>query len=163
MCEKNIVLWTGTICWVTNYHPCHVILKRSYYDKKFKSIIDEGINNGTYAPTTDSTLSDLKKFQDFLHRNFKDKISHYKDMRPVSNQPGRLYTTAKTLKFNLLDEITAENLKFEPIISQVGTYTYNAEGLNSQLFETFMPKRIKNSQYKIIPIHVERTNTSQFR
>ena len=84
-------------------------------------------------------------------------------MRPVSNQPGRLYTTAKTLKFNLLDEITAENLKFEPIISQVGTYTYNAEGLNSQLFETFMPKRIKNSQYKIIPIHVERTNTSQFR
>ena len=39
-------------------------------------------------------------------------------MRPVSNQPGRLYATAKTYKFNSLDEITVENLKFQPIISK---------------------------------------------
>ena len=29
-------------------------------------------------------------------------------MRLVSNQPGRLYATAKTHKFNSLDEITVE-------------------------------------------------------
>ena len=89
-------------------------------------MIDEGITNGTYAPTADTTLNDLKKFQDFLRRNFKDKFDHYKDMRPVSNQPGRLYATVKTHKFSLLDEITIEKLKFRPIISQIGTYTYNA-------------------------------------
>ena len=50
---------------------CVVILKRSDYDKEFQSMIDEGTTNGTYAPTTDSTLTDLKKFKDFLHRNFK--------------------------------------------------------------------------------------------
>ena len=33
-------------------------------------------------------------------------------MRPVCNQPGRLYSTAKTNKFNLLDRITIDNLKF---------------------------------------------------
>ena len=48
-------------------------------------MIDEGITNETYAPTADSTLSYLKNFQDFLRRTFKDKFTHYKDMRLVSN------------------------------------------------------------------------------
>ena len=60
----------------------------------------------------------LQKFQDFSCRNFKGKFIHYKHMRPVSNQSGRLYATAKTYKFNSLDEITVENLKFQPIISK---------------------------------------------
>ena len=47
-------------------------------------------------------------------------------MRPVSNQPGRIYATAKTHKFNSLDDISVNNRKFIPIISQIGTYTYNA-------------------------------------
>ena len=38
-------------------------------------------------------------------------------MRPVSNQPGMLYATAKIHKFNWLDEITVGNLNFQPIIS----------------------------------------------
>ena len=42
-------------------------------------------------------------------------------MRPVSNLPGKLHATAKTHTFNLLDELTVENLKLRPIISQVGT------------------------------------------
>ena len=58
-------------------------------------------------------------------RNFKDKFDGYKDMRPVFNQPGRLYATAKTHKFSWLDEITTEKLKFRLIISPVGTYTCN--------------------------------------
>ena len=63
-------------------------------------MIDEGITNGTYAPTVDTTLNDLKKFQDFLCHNFKEKFDRYKDIRPVSNQSGRLYATAKTHKFS---------------------------------------------------------------
>ena len=85
-------------------------------------MIDEGITNGIYAPTADTILNDLN----FLRRNFKGKFDRYKDMRPVFNQPGRLYATAKTHKFSSLDEITIEKLKCQPIISEVGTYTYNA-------------------------------------
>ena len=47
-------------------------------------------------------------------------------MRPTSHESGKLYTTAKTYKFNSLDDITVDNLKFRPIISQIGTYIYNA-------------------------------------
>ena len=75
---------------------------------------DEGITNGAYASTTGTTLSDLKKFQDFLRLNFKDKFTTFKDKRPVSNQPGRSCASAKT-QFNLLHEITVGNLKFQPI------------------------------------------------
>ena len=117
-------LSTGMIS--SDKDSCVVILKRGDYDKILQGMIDEGINKGTYAPTVDTILKDLKKFQDFLHRNFKGKFDRYKDMRPVSNQPGRLYATAKTHKFSSLDEITIEKLKFRPIISQVGTYAYNA-------------------------------------
>ena len=35
-------------------------------------------------------------------------------MRPVYKQPSRSYATEKTHKFNLLDEITIENLNFLP-------------------------------------------------
>ena len=89
-----------------------VILKRGDYDKKLQCMIDEGITNGTYAPTVDTKLNDLKKFQEFLRCNFKDKFDRYKDARPVSNQPGRLYATAKTHKFGSLDKITIDKLKF---------------------------------------------------
>ena len=44
-------------------------------------------------------------------------------MRPVSNQPARIYATSKTHKFNSLDDISVDNLKFRPIICQIGTYT----------------------------------------
>ena len=70
---------------------CLVLSKRSDYDKKLQSLIDEGIINGTYASTTESTLNDLKKIQYLLSRNFKVKFAQYKDMRLISNQSERLY------------------------------------------------------------------------
>ena len=70
---------------------CLVLSKRSDYDKKLQSLIDEGIINGTYASTTESTLNDLKKIQYLLSRNFKVKFAQYKDMQLISNQSGRLY------------------------------------------------------------------------
>ena len=47
-------------------------------------------------------------------------------MKPDSNQPARHYGTAKTQKFEFLQEIAVANLKFRPIINQTGTFTYNA-------------------------------------
>ena len=47
-------------------------------------------------------------------------------MRPKSNQLARLYATAKTNKFNNLDEVTVEKLKFILIVDQTGTATYGA-------------------------------------
>ena len=47
-------------------------------------------------------------------------------MKPDSNQPVRLHGTAKTHKFETLEDITVVNLKFRPIIDQTWTLTYNA-------------------------------------
>ncbi|XP_066920538.1 uncharacterized protein [Clytia hemisphaerica] len=47
-------------------------------------------------------------------------------MFPTSGQPARLYGTAKTHKFESIEDIDMENLKFRPIIAQTGTYTYGA-------------------------------------
>ena len=88
-------------------------------------MIDDGIKNKIYEETTDNTLKDLKNFQDFLYRNFKD-YENYDEMRPVSNQPARLYDTAKTHKFENVKDITPQNLKCRPIIDQTGTFTYKA-------------------------------------
>ena len=47
-------------------------------------------------------------------------------MQPDSNQPARLYGTAKTHKFETVEDITLANMRFWPIIDQIGTFTYNA-------------------------------------
>ena len=47
-------------------------------------------------------------------------------MRPASNQPAKLYRTAKPLKFENLKDITPQNLKCRPIIDQTATFTYKA-------------------------------------
>ena len=43
-------------------------------------------------------------------------------MPPILNQPGRLFATAKTHKFDCINDITLEQLKLRPIIDQTGTY-----------------------------------------
>ena len=43
------------------------------YGMKLKNIIDDGIKKGIYSVTVDTTLSNLKKNQDFHRRNFKSK------------------------------------------------------------------------------------------
>lgn len=49
---------------------CVFIFKRSDCDKKLRSMIDEGITNGIYVTTIDTTLNDLNNCQDFLRCNF---------------------------------------------------------------------------------------------
>ena len=114
-----------------------VIISREVYIGKLESMIEEGITQGKYETTTDSTLSDLSSFQDFLYRNFGKNASptlDYTHIRPVSNQPARLYATAKTHKFEDHNQITTDNLKLRPIISTCGTYFYEtAKALSKYL------------------------------
>ena len=106
-------------------------------------MLSDGTSKGIYARTEDTTRRDLKLFRDFL-RNFKDKYNQYDEMTPASHEPGKLYATAKTHKFNWLDDITVENLKVCPIISQIGTYTYNTSRVISQYL-----KPLCENEYKI--------------
>ena len=75
-------------------------------------MLNDRINKGICAPTEDTTttIRDLKLFQDFLRRNFKDKYDKY-EMRPAPHEPGKLYAAAKTHKFNSLDDIALDNFE----------------------------------------------------
>ena len=88
-------------------------------------MINEGIAEGKYIETVDSTHKDLKHFQDFLYCNLQ-KHEQYENIHPKSNQPGRLFATARTRKFDSVNDITLDKLKLHPIIDQTGTYIYNA-------------------------------------
>ena len=54
-------------------------------------------------------------FQDFLYRNLY-KHEQYENMCPKSNQPGRFFATAKTHKFDSVNDIALDKLKLHPII-----------------------------------------------
>ena len=54
------------------------------------------------------------------------KHEQYENTRPKSNQTGRSFATAKTHKFDFINNITLDQLKLCPIINQTGTYIYNA-------------------------------------
>ena len=78
------------------------------YIEKHEGMIEEGVKKGTYKETEDTVLQDLKNFQDFLFRNLYT-YEHYKCMYPHSNQPAKLYETAKTHKFKNIHEADKEN------------------------------------------------------
>ena len=117
--NKNIVVLTA------DKETCTVILNRTDYQNKVNNMINEGIAEGKYIETADNTHKDLKRFQDFLYRNLYQH-EQYENMRPKSNQPGRFFATAKTHKFDSVNDITLDKLKLRPIIDQTGTYIYNA-------------------------------------
>ena len=69
-------------------------------------------------------------------------------MYPHSNQPAKVYGTAKTQKFNNIQETNKEKLKFRPTIDQTGTYSYNAAQVISQYLKPFSKNKftINNTQ-----------------
>ena len=129
--DENIVILQGY------KDSSMVIIDKSDYTQKLEDMIEQGISKGTYERTDDNTLQDLKRFQDFLYRNFYN-YENYDKMYPHSNQPAKLYGTAKTHKFKYVKEITKEQIKFQPIIDQTGTYTYGAAQGISQYPKTLM-------------------------
>ena len=70
-------------------------------------------------------------------------------MLPSSNQPAQLYGTAKTHKFDDINEITVDSLKFRPIIAQTGTYMYKTAQVISEYLKPLHENNnfvIKNTQ-----------------
>ena len=87
------------------------VMNRIDYNKIMLKMIDDGIKNKIYEQRADSTLKDLKIFQDFLYKNFKD-YENYDDTRYVSIQSAQLYHCYQ-------------------IINESETFTYKAEKVNS--------------------------------
>ena len=100
-------------------------MNKQHYIERLEGMLDEGIKRGTYEQSADTTKQGLQPFHSFLYRNFKNH-PNYDKMRPKSNQPARLYATAKAYKFNDLDKTTTEKFRFRPIVDQTGNATYNA-------------------------------------
>ena len=149
---------------------CVVIMNKIDYQNKIQQMIIDWIRDGINKVTANNTLDDLKTFKNFLCRNFYGKYKHYEKVLPKSNQPGQLYGTAKTHKFNSIEDITLENLKFRPIMAQSGTYTYNTAqviadylkplGRNTQEFPNLLQQQdplLPNEEYVLhdvkFPIH----------
>ena len=125
-----------------------VIMGKNDDVKKMQEMIDKGIPEGVYAKTEDDTLQDLKRFQELLYRNFS-KSEKYTDMLPSSNQPVQLYGAAKTHKFDDINDITVDSLKFRPIIALTGTYMYKTAQVISEYLKHLYEKNdfiIKNTQ-----------------
>ena len=53
----------------------------------------------------------------------------------VANQPVKLFATAKTHKFNNIEDINVDELKFRPIIDQTGTFTCNCSKVTAEYLE----------------------------
>ena len=113
-----------------------VIMNKTDYIKKIETMIEEGIKNGTDAETDDTTMQDLKRFQDFLRRNF-EKYGHYNEIYPESNEPAKTCGTPKTHNFGSTDNIELTKLKLRPIIDQTGTYTYKVAKVISRYLKPF--------------------------
>ena len=92
----------------------------------------------------DNTLRDLKLFQDFPDRNFKNTELYCK-MYPTSNQPFQLYRTTKTHKQEKVDETNVQSVNFRPIIAQIGTCIYNA----AQVISSYLKSLYNCSEYII--------------
>lgn len=79
----------------------------------------------------DNTYKDLKRVQEFTNRNL-NKHEQYENMHRKSNQPGKLFATAKT---NLFDSANDnDQLKLGQIINceLTGRYVYNASKVVSK-------------------------------
>ena len=72
-------------------------------------------------------------------------------MRPKSNQPARLYATAKTHKFNNLDEVTAEKLKFRPIVDQTVIANYDTTKVIGEYLKPLALNEYKINDYLKFP------------
>ena len=66
-------------------------------------------------------------------------------MVPTLNQPGQLYGTVKTHKFDNTADIVVDNLKFRPIIALSGKYTDNA----AQVVANYIKSLCNNNEYII--------------
>ena len=63
---KNLIRKSDIVILRGDKESSVVIMNRSDYIEKLEGMIEEGAKKGTYKKTEDTTLQDLKKFQDFF-------------------------------------------------------------------------------------------------
>ena len=63
----------------------------------------------------------------------------------VQTKPAQLYGTAKTYKFDDINEITVDSLKFWPIIAQNGNYMYKT----AQVISEYLKPLFENNDFMI--------------
>lgn len=97
--KKNLCVLLGA--------SCVIIMNKQDCIQKLEDMLHDDIKRGTHVRSPDTTKQDLETFQGFLYLNFKNHTS-YDKMKPKSSQPAGLYSTAKTYKFNDLDEIKVD-------------------------------------------------------
>ena len=111
---SNLINNKSIVILAAEKETCTVTLNRKDYQNKVNNMITESIAERKYIETVDNTHKDLKRFQDFLYCNLY-KHEQYENIRPKSNQPGRFFATAKTHKFNSINDITLDQLYLRPI------------------------------------------------
>ena len=67
--RSNLINNKNIVVLAADKETCTVILNRTDYQNKVNNMINEGIAEGKYIETVDSTHKDLKYFQDFLYCN----------------------------------------------------------------------------------------------
>ena len=78
-------------------------------------------------------------------------------MLTPSNQPGQLYGTVKTYKFNNNVDILGDNLRLCRIIAQSDTKTHNA----AQIIVSYLKPLCSNNEH-IIRIETPNQHTQEF-
>ena len=101
-------------------------MDKACYKENINRFINDGISKGVYViEENDNTLEELKSFQSFFYRNL-GKHEKYKEMRSISSQPARLFSTAKT---------HINDLKLRLIIDQTGTHLYDCSKVIAQYLQ----------------------------
>ena len=76
-------------------------------------------------------------------------------MYPHNNQPAILYRTAKKHKFNNINEVKKEELKFRPIIDQTRTYTYNVAQVISKYLKPLRRNKYTIDDTQVLSKHIK--------
>ena len=141
--NKDIVILSG------NKDSSIVIMNEKDYNRKIDDMINEGIQQGKYKETDDNILIELESFQSFLYRHFKNS-PHYRQMLPSSHEPACFFATAKTHKFENMNNISTDNLKLPTIIDPTEKCYYKTGKVIAEYL-----KPLTNNEFVI-------TNNQQF-
>ena len=106
--NPNIVILSEDKCY--HYGKDSIPTKTSNNDRW-------GIEQGKYVHSEDTIIKDLESLNDIV----TSKITQNTNWWPSNNQRARFFATAKTHKFDHLEDINLADLKLRPIIDQTGS------------------------------------------